>query len=138
MQHFETFKARRVTIGHATAEDLKAYKRQLVTHNPVEDRINIFKDERTSYLSIKNEDGKLIGVIQIDEIDDKTANVKICVPNISWKNRYGTESLHQFIKCCYERKLYSRVYFKKDNSIVKKYNEKRPYALTTGHYIDIA
>ena len=138
MQQFKTFKARRVTIRKAEAEDLKDYKRQLVTHSPVEDILNVIKDTRTSYLAIENEDGKLLGLIQVDEIDEKTANIKICIPNISWKERYGTEALHQFIKCCKERKLYSRMYFKRDNSIVKKYNIKRPDALITGYYIDIA
>lgn len=138
MQQFEIFKSRRVTIQKAKGEDYKIYKRQLITHSPVQDRLNIIKDDQIYYLSIKNEDGKMIGLIQVNEIDEKTANVKICIPNISWRERYGTEALHQFIKCSKQRKLYNRIYFKKNNSIVEAYNKKRPDALITGYYIDIA
>lgn len=135
---FETFEARRVTLRKADVEDLKKYKEQLITHSPVQDRVNIIKDKNTNYLAVENEDRKMIGLIQVDNIDKKTVNVKICIPNISWRQRYGTESLHQFIKCCKERKMYSRVYFKQNNSIVKEYNRERPDALVTGLYIDIA
>jgi len=135
---FESFKGRRVIIEKASKAKIKDYKTQVKTHNPGKDRINIIGDEKVSYLSIKNEDGKMIGLIQVSEIDEKTAYIKICVPNQSWKERYGTEALHQFIKCCKERKLYNRMYFKKDNSIVEEYNRQRPRALITGYYIDIA
>jgi len=138
MQQFKTFKSRRLEISKASQLDIKNYKVQVQTHSPVKDKINILKSETTSYLSVKNEDSKLIGLIQVDEIDEKAVHVKICVPNNSWNSRYGTEALHQFIKCCKERKLYKRVYFKTDNSIVKEYNKQRPEVLVTGYYIDIA
>ena len=53
-------------------------------------------------LAIKLKDGKIIGKIEVLEMGNKTAFVTINLPNKSWKIKYGTEALDQFIKICKE------------------------------------
>lgn len=131
---FKTFTARRITLKRATNSELETYKQQVKTHNE-QDRLNIISE--CDYLKVEKEDGRMIGLIQIDEIDETTASIKISIPNETWRERYGTEALHQFIKCCKERKLYKRVYFKTNNSIVEKYKRERPKIMEKKLYIDI-
>ena len=138
MQQFKTFKARRITIEKARKGDLKEYRtRLLVQHKEAKDKLNILEDSSIFYLKVKNEDGKMIGLIQINEIDQDVACVKISIPNKAWEKRYGKETIHQFIRCCKERKLYRRVYFKSDNDIVREYKKERPEMLNKNFYIDI-
>ena len=134
---FETFKTRRITLKRASRKDLREYQQQVVLHNTTQDKLNIMKNCETGYVKIENEDGKMLGLIQVDRIDENTAHVKISIPNESWKEKYGKEALHQFLKCCRERKLYRRVYLKQENSIVKDYKKERPKLFEKGFYIDI-
>lgn len=135
---FETFKTRRVTLKKAEGKDLREYELQALKHIDAKpDKLNIIKAQDTFYLKIENEDGKMLGLIQVDEIDKTAAYVKISVPNKSREERYGKEALHQFIKCCKERKLYPRVYFKRGNRIIEEYKKERPDVLSRDFYIDI-
>jgi predicted acetyltransferase len=140
MQFNKSFGNRRVTINRANKKDLKSYKIQLVTHNTTQDEaLNIFRSsEDHQYLAIKDSSSKLIGIIQIDEEScSTTINVKISIPNESWRMKYGTEALHQFVKYCQENKLYSYIYFK-TNEIVKEYKSERPEMFVKNSYIQIA
>lgn len=72
-------------------------------------------------LAIKLKDGKIIGKIEVLEMGNKTAFVTINLPNKSWKIKYGTEALDQFIKICKENDYFSKVELEKNNSIVERY-----------------
>lgn len=134
---FETFRARRVTLKRASRKELEYYKEQAKSYGETQDKLNILKDSEIGYVKIENENGTMIGLIQVSKIDDNTACIKISIPNKSWKEKYGTEALHQFIKCCKERKLYKRVYLKSKNTIVEKYKKERPENIKRGMYVDI-
>lgn len=122
---FKTLKTRRVTIRKMNKKDYEEYQTQLKIHNTVkDDKIN--KKINFEYLTILNEDKKMIGIIQVDDLGDKQAYIEISVPNDAWNRRYGTEALHQFIKCCEERKIYKKLYLKAENTIVQKYKKERP------------
>lgn len=138
MQQFETFKARRITLEEATKRNFKEYKLSTIMQNvETKDKLNIISNPTTKYISVENEDGKMLGLIRIDEIEEMVACVKVSIPNKAWEKRYGKETIHQFIKCCKERKLYKRLYFKSDNELVKEYKKERPEMLNKNYYIDI-
>lgn len=134
---FKTFESRRVTLKKASKKAKQEYKSQVILHDVEQDKLNIFESSDTGYLKIENEDGKMLGLIQINEIDSNTIHVKISIPNKCWQIKYGTEALHQFIKCCEERKLYKRIYLKKDNEIIQRYKKERPDMLSEDYYIDL-
>lgn len=135
---FKFFESRRLTLRKASPKDLKEYKEQLIWYNPLsKDKLNIIKDSKTGYVSVCNEDSKMVGLIQIDEIDECTVYVKVSIPNKSWIEKYGKEAVHQFIKCCQERKLYNRIYMKQENSVIDAYKKERPETFEKGNYVDI-
>lgn len=136
----ETFGNRRVTISEATENDFVTYKEQLNTlWTPTKDRLAIIEEDKAIYyLKVNDRDGKLIGLIQISEIDSKTAYFKVSIPNKSWELRYGTETVHQFVKWSLQNKPYNRIYFK-ENDTVCRYKSQRPEMFTNNnYYIDIA
>jgi len=137
MQQFKEFRGRRVTLKRASWSEFDDYKNQLILYAKENDRLNIMKNADTAYVTIMDERSRMIGLIQLDEIDESAAYVKISIPNKVWEERYGKEAIHQFIKCCKERKLYKRVYFKSDSNIVKEYKKERPKMLNENFYIDI-
>lgn len=135
---FKLFKTRRITLREAKKKDFENYKKQLRVYRTEEDKLNILDDEKVHYIAIEDEAERMIGLIQVDEIDQNTAHMKISVPNVSWRARYGKEAVHQFLKCCEEQKLCKRLYLKQSNHIVKEYMEERPETLKKGAYIDFA
>lgn len=134
------FGNRRVTISKANASDLQDYKKQATTYGiSTKERIIIIpKDDTRYYLKVQNSDSKLIGLIQVSEIDTQTAEIKVSIPNQPWDVRYGSEVVHQFVKYFLENKPYSRIYFKK-NETVDRYKGERPEMFANGnYYIEIA
>lgn len=137
MHKFEEFRGRRVTLKRASWSEFDNYRSQLTLYAKAKDRLNIMKNADTGYLTIMDENSKMLGLIQIDEVEEDVACVKISIPNKVWEERYGKEAIHQFIKCCRERKLYKRLYFKSDSNIVREYKKERPEVLNKNFYIDI-
>lgn len=134
----ETFGNRRVTISGATENDFVTYKEQLIW-TPTNDKFAIIEDDKAIYyLKVNDCDGKLIGLIQISEIDPKTAHLKVSIPNKSWELRYGTEVVHQFVKWSLKNKPYKRIYFK-ENDTIRRYKVERPEKfVNNNYYIDFA
>jgi predicted acetyltransferase len=139
MQFNKSFGNRRVTIKKANKKDLKSYKLQVVTHStPQDETLNIFRSTvNHQYLAIKDTTSRLIGIIQIDEIDSTAINVKVSIPNESRKMKYGTEAIHQFVKFCKEEKLYNRIYLK-TSDLVDEYKKERPEMFVRNTYIEVA
>jgi hypothetical protein len=139
MQFDKSFGNRRVTIEKAKKVDLASYKLQVVTHNiPQDETLNVFRSAvNHQYLAIKDPSSRLIGIIQIDEIDSTAIYVKISIPNESWKMKYGTEAIHQFVKFCKEEKLYNRIYLK-TSDLVDEYKKERPEMFVRNTYIEVA
>lgn len=140
MQIKGSFGNRRVMISVATSRDLMLYKEQLnALLIPTEERLTIVKnDSAFSYLKVKNSDSKLIGIIQINEIDSTAAVIKFSIPNKSWEMKYGTEVIHQFVKYVIETKAYTRIYFRK-NKTTERYKRERPRLfVNNNYYIEIA
>ena len=137
MQQFKEFRGRRVILKRSSWSELDNYKKQVDLYSKEDDKLNIIKGEKTGYITIMDESSRIIGLFQIDEIDENVACVKPSIPNQVWEERYGREAIHQFLKCCIERKLYKRVYFKPTNNIVRSYKKERPKMLNENFYIDI-
>lgn len=125
---FEPYNSRRLLISEATKGELKDYKLQTKAYKST-DNIIISAHSNTLYLAIKTTEGKLIGIIQvlkIRDIDEEARCMKISIPNESWRLRYGTEAVRQFVKCCSARKICKRIYPQIDNEIIKAYKKERP------------
>ncbi len=137
MKQFKEFRGRRVTLKRASWSEFDNYKKQIILYAKKQDRINIMKHADIGYITIMDESARMLGLIQIDEIDENVACVKVSIPNKIWEERYGKEAIHQFIKCCTERKLYKRLYFKPNSDIVRDYKKERPKMLNNNFYIDI-
>lgn len=134
------FGNRRVTISNAKEGDLQKYKTQAKTHELADkERINVIPNDNSRYyLKVQDIDSKLIGLIQVSEIDETVAEIKVSIPNKSWEARYGTEVVHQFVKYFLENRPYSRIYLRK-NETVDRYKTERPEMFANNnYYIDIA
>lgn len=137
---FETFKSRRVTIKQAQKNDIDEYRRQAGGYNiSQKEKIKVLKDDSIYYLAIYTNDDKMIGMIQANELNDessmKIVTVKISIPNKSWRAKYGKEIIHQFVKCCEERKMYDRVYLDKEEPVVNAYRAERPEMFKDERYV---
>lgn len=132
---FKTFTARRITLKKATNSDLEEYKQQVKRYRTNTDTFNLLKE--FFYIKVEKENGKMIGLIQVNQIDNFTASIKASFPNNLWETSYGTEAIHQFIKCCKMRKLYRRIYFATNNLITKKYMIERTNEIKKQMWIDI-
>lgn len=122
---FEPFGNRRITICKANKSDLESYMTQLEVHH-VSNGLDI-SEEGNNYYYLKIEDisQRLIGIIRVNEINRNEANVDISIPNEAWNFRYGTEAVHQFVKCCKERKLYKKIKFE-ESVLSIRYKVERP------------
>ena len=139
MQFNKKFGNRIVTMSKANKGDLQKYKKQITTYAvSTKNRINILEDSSYYYLKIQDADSKLIGLVQISEIDTMAAEIKVSIPNSPWELRYGTEVVHQLVKYFIENKPYSRIYLKK-NETVDRYKKERPEMFANGnYYIEVA
>ena len=119
---FKNFKARRVEIIVAKNEEIAEYKRQASCyHETRTDRINVFINPDV------HEEGKQIGLMRVDEIDSDTVQISgISIPNVSWKMKYGTEAVHQFLKQCKKEKTCKKLYLKTGITILDAYKRERP------------
>lgn len=130
--HFEEFGGRRTLIRKAVKSDFKDYELHTGIHSMREyDKIDYDKISELpncQYLAIERENGKMIGIIKID-MSEREMFVEISIPNDAWNMRYGTDALHQFIKCCQERKLCDVLRLKKENTIILRYKRERPEGL---------
>lgn len=135
MTHFETFEARRVTLKEAKKVDFREYERQVNGYKLCEEeRLNIEKKD-AYYLAVYDLNKKMIGLIQVcEQSQEKTTNVDISIPNKCWEVKYGKEALHQFIKCCLERKMYDYICLNEENSIAIAYKTERPKGFETEEY----
>lgn len=126
---FQTVEHRRITIKEADKRDLKEYKRQLnYCFIKEKDKIEIaedLSDEHTNYLAIFKEDKKMIGLIKVLEKSKFSVEAEISIPNDAWCLRYGTDSIHQFVKECKRRRILI-LKLKEENLIVKLYKKQRP------------
>lgn len=123
---FETFEARRVTLKEAKKSDFEEYKRQVVGYKLCEEKVMDTKQDGY-YLAVYNVNNKMIGLIYVCESKNKaTANIDISIPNECMERKYGKEALHQFVKCCVERKMYCYICLSEKNSIAIAYKVERP------------
>lgn len=135
MTHFETFEARRVTLKEARKADFREYERQVDGYKLCEEKRLDLKRKDSYYLAVYNLDKKMLGLIQVcEQSQEKTANVDISIPNKCWEVKYGKETLHQFIKCCLERKMYNYICLSEENSIAVAYRTERPKGFATEEY----
>ena len=125
---FKNFKARRVEITVAKKSEVAEYKRQASCyHETRTDRLNIFDSPDVHFLAVKDEEGKQIGLMRVDEIDSNTAQIAgISIPNKAWRDRYGTEVVHQFLKHCKTDNICKKLYLKDGNTILDAYKKERP------------
>ena len=139
MQFNKKIGNRIVTMSKANKGDFNAYRRQIITYLvPSKEKINVLNDESHFYLKIQDMDLRLIGIVQIAEIDETTAEIKVSIPNEPWELRYGTEVIHQLVKNFTMKKTYSRIYLKKSKT-VDRYKKERPEMFKNGNYcIEIA
>ena len=82
--------------------------------------------EASSYkwiLSIKTKEGKVVGKMDVFDMEKGQAYVMLDIPNKGYEHKYGTEAIDQFIKICAEKKYFSKIYLEKNNSCVQKYKE---------------
>lgn len=139
-QFFEKFVSRRITIRKAEHEDLEEYMSQVRIYQLKKDKDKIIINEQPDrlYLAIEDSAAKLIGLIKVEAIEKDIPYVSISIPNNVWNARYGKETLHQFVKCCKQRKLYKRICFNYNNKIVREYKEERPEMFDKGVFVDLS
>lgn len=130
---FKTFKARRITLTEAKESDFKEYKRQADGY-----KLNNEKKMNTKkhgyYLAVYEPNENLIGLIHVYE-KENVANVDISIPNKCKEVKYGKETLHQFIKCCLERKMYEYISLDENSWVADAYRAERPERFEKEEYI---
>lgn len=132
---FETFEARRVTLKKAKESDFEEYKRQVTGYKLCEAKaMDIKKDGY--YLAVYDVNKKMIGLIYVYESKNKkVAHIDVSVPNECMERKYGKEALHQFVKCCLERKIYDYICLNEENSIAIAYKVERPQIFEQIDYV---
>ena len=72
-------------------------------------------------LSIKTKDGKVVGKMDVFDMEKGKAYLMVEIPNESYELKYGSEAIDQFIKICSEKKYFSNIYLEKNNKSVEAY-----------------
>jgi len=78
------------------------------------------KDSTISLLAIKTKEGKIIGMLEIFDMQ-YSAYVTISIPNERMSYKYGEEAIDQFLKICKKKHFFESVEIEKDNAIVERY-----------------
>lgn len=78
------------------------------------------KDSAISLLAIKTKEGKIIGMLEIFDMQ-YSAYVTISIPNERMSYKYGEEAIDQFLKICKKKHFFESVEIEKDNAIVERY-----------------
>lgn len=132
---FKTFEARRVTLKEAKKSDFEEYKRQVDGYKLCETKAMVIKEDGY-YLAVYDVNKKMIGLIYIHESKNKkNAHIDISIPNECMERKYGKEALHQFVKCCLERKMYDYICLNEENSIAIAYKVERPQIFEQIDYV---
>lgn len=130
---FKTFETRRITLKEAKEPDFKEYERQATGY-----KLNNDKKMNTKksgyYLAVHEPNENLIGLIHV-YAEKNVANVDISIPNKCKEVKYGKETLHQFIKCCLERKMYEYISLDENNWVANAYRAERPERFKKEEYI---
>lgn len=134
---FKKFKARRVELKKANRKEIEEFNQQINTYKDVKDANFISNNPTDDFITIKEETGMQIGLIKVRQVNDESASIDISIPNEAWKYRYGTEAVHQFVKCCKQRELFKKLYMQENNSIIQAYRRERPELFKNENYIEI-
>lgn len=78
------------------------------------------KDSTISLLTIKTKEGKVIGMLEIFDMQ-YSAYLTISIPNERMSYKYGEEAIDQFLKICKEKQLFKCIEIEKDNEIAQRY-----------------
>lgn len=136
-------KRRRIIIRDMTQEDIQKFYMQFFdwTDDQKKDAARNIQKQikdickkkeigKRILLVTDNSGSKMIGKIEVQDLNDNSAKIDIQMPNRSLTMMYGDEVLDQFIKVCTEKRLYSKIYINKECSIVSNYMQKRETAVT--------
>lgn len=80
-------------------------------------------------LSIKDKERKLIGMIEVLQLQPGVGFFTIQIPNEIYRYKYGVKSIKQFLKICTEEAYFTNIELETRNSIVEDF--KHSYGLET-------
>ena len=130
MQQFKIAARRRIILRpmklHEVGDYCKFQYYDLASDKQVEKVVNLcekLKDNSRWTIALQTHEGKLIGILDVEELSTGKAKASIEIPNEMMAFNYGFEAVDQFLKVCRERHYYAEVELETQskNRIMKNY-----------------